>query len=531
MSSDVAPSANGTTVESGVPSQRVWHCPPPLVTDPRDDHDLIQQLPLFVSPPEEDEERQEFVHHTSILIGEDVRGRALARCLVRARRDVLRARRTRYQAWKQEQERPLWKRPMYQFAAALSVVVLAATGPMTSSSVQVWGVRCAALVFVLLLFGIRRATLESERRRFESRAVLDEELREASWRAFHGYFAETYGLSDETYLRDREWWGASLRAAHASFDRIRNEYFPITLRPHVTMSSEVASEQDPFGLIRLCLRKGKDLSSRIIRFEARLLLAITQIEFEMRLRNASPERLDEILARLTRKLDRDYFAPGESEHLMVIAELDPANNYRVKDFELVSRDSPKARLRSSRTRVVLPMQFRVIYVDGERILVAVLLRRKMDVWLKLVCKRYRFYESLTDLLGGKFIYLTREHVKAGVRHMRRTTVRAPGSVSGQASNAMRAGAVDTTNPHSSAEYEATKYDFTFHNERVEIQFMLLAHYIDELVSNGTLNHPFYKLRKYLDKLFPVIFPTELYGLDWRDPELRERFWQYLVGKI
>jgi hypothetical protein len=110
-------------------------------------------------------------------------------------------------------------------------------------------------------------------------------------------------------------------------------------------------------------------------------------------------------------------------------------------------------------------------------------------------------------------------------------VRAPGSVSGEASNASRAGVLDPSNAYSSQEYRARKFDVRLRNRIFELQFMYLPMWVNEMVAHGRDNHPLYKLFQYQHRLFPDMFPTELYGLDWRDPALRQVLRNLQIAKI
>jgi hypothetical protein len=118
----------------------------------------------------------------------------------------------------------------------------------------------------------------------------------------------------------------------------------------------------------------------------------------------------------------------------------------------------------------------------------------------------------------------------GIELLRRVLVRVPGSVSGEASNAWRAGVVDPSNAHSSEQYRASKYDVRLRNLICELTFMIMPIWLNELVAHGRDNHRLYKLFQYLETVFPVLFPPELYGIDWRDEDVRRLLWEYQLAK-
>ena len=356
--------------------------------------------------------------------------------------------------------------------------------------------------------------------------------REIGWRALHEYFAEAYGLTSETYERDMTWFVESIRAARRTIDYLLDTFFPMRLQMCLEMISEVEATSDPVQLLQLCRTRGSDSISRIQRFEARRQLTLALMEFEMRLSGRGAEQLDADRIRLVRMLEQRYFESQRSEQVAVIAELDPDNNYRVKSFRVVSRNDNEARIAPTPTRVVIPLDVRIIRCRGRDIRVYFDSRSKQHIPIKLILKRRRYHEVITDMNGYSFVFFDEEHDLAdGVRYLREQIVRVPGMVSSEASNAKRAGVVDPGNPFSSSEYRATKYDVRFFGWSVEMRFMYFTYWANELFSNGPGNHLLYKLYGNLDRVFPVLFPTELFPLDWRDPELRQTLWDFQRSRL
>lgn len=381
---------------------------------------------------------------------------------------------------------------------------------------------------------IRFAELMRELLGARRRATPVTSLADARWQALHAFYAGTYDLSPETWERDRRLFAASLDAAKETIAHVLDEYFPVMLRQRLKMSSAISAERDPVELLCHCGASGTDIISRIRRFEARRQLTFAQIEFELRRNANDPETLDEDLTWFVRALDTSYFLPRRSDQVTVIADLEPANANRVVSFRLVKRNDPDARSIPTKTKAVIPLDVRFVPSrgTGHDIMVYFDARRKVHAPLKLIRKRMRHHETLSDICGVKLVFFEEQNeLVEGVERLRRTIVRAPGSVSGEASNAQRAGILDPTNHHSSSEYRARKYDVRMKNRIFEIQFMYVKDYVNELVATGQENHPLYKLRTFLDLVFPVIFPTELFGLDWRDDALRQELWNLQLAKI
>ncbi len=360
----------------------------------------------------------------------------------------------------------------------------------------------------------------------------EDSCREAGCRALHRFYAVTYDLSESNYARDMAMFADSMRAARQTIRDLLTMYFHTHHHFSLGMSSEVDAAGDPIDLLRLCRTPGQDIISRIRQFEAQRQLTLAQVEFELRLNHSAPERLDKDRLRIIRLLKDRYFEPNQSDQLTVIAELDPENGHRVKSYRVISRNDPEACTAPTRTRAVFHLDVRMIRVGGRNIWVYFDSRSKERIPTKLILKRERYHETLTDLNGVKLVFFDLENdLMDGVRHMRQRVVRAPGSVSGEASNAVRAGVVNPLNKYSSAEYRATKYNVRIYNRIVEMQFMYLPDWINEWLAQERENHSLYKLLGYLDRVFPVLFPTELFHLDWRDKKERQALWDLQIAKL
>lgn len=383
-----------------------------------------------------------------------------------------------------------------------------------------------------LMHDVLRAESNAARTCFGSPAEKMEVRREAGRRAFHRSFADTYDLSETNYARDMALFVDSMRAARQMIRQLLEVYFHKTQQFSLGMCSEVDAACDPVDLLRLCRTRGRDSISRIRQFEAQRQLTLAQAEFELRLNHCAPERLDKDRLRFVHLLEERYFEPKQSDQVTVLAELNPENGYRVQSFRVISRNDPEAQTAPTRTRAVIHLDVRMIKVGGREIRVYFDSRSKENIPIKLILKRERYHETLTDLNGVKLVFfdLTND-LMDGVRHMRQRIVRVPGSVSGEASNAMRAGVVDPSNRYSSEEYRATKYNVRIFNRIVEFQFMYLPDWINELLARERENHSLYKLLGYLDRVFPVLFPTEWFHLDWRDPKLRQALWDLQIAKL
>lgn len=355
--------------------------------------------------------------------------------------------------------------------------------------------------------------------------------REIGWRALHEYFAEAYGLTPETYERDMMWFIESIRAARRTMDYLVQTFFPMRLRMSLGMCSEVGAAYDPVQLLYLCGSPGIDSISRIRRFEAVRQLTLALLEFEMRLSGRAPEQLDADRIRIVRTLKERFFEPNRSSQVVVIAELDPKDDYRVSSFRLVSRDDLEAHMISTRTRILIPLDLRSIRVGEQEIPVFFDSRSKENISIKLILKRRRSPWSITDMNGFSLVFFNEIDLASGVRQLRRNIVRIPGMVSSDRSNEKRDGAVDPRNRFSSSQFKATKYDVRMYGWITEMQFLSLPNWANNLFAGGLVNRRLYKLFGNLESVFPVLFPQVLYHLDCRDPDLRQMLWDYQRAQI
>jgi hypothetical protein len=138
-------------------------------------------------------------------------------------------------------------------------------------------------------------------------------------------------------------------------------------------------------------------------------------------------------------------------------------------------------------------------------------RIKKHQSLKRVRKSEPRHHQLDDLCGVKFVFFNERDLLAGVDRIRQTLARYPGCVFG--------------------EYRAMKFNILLFGRYYEVQVMFIEDWINEQASHGSENHKLYKLRKYMDTLFPRMWPQVIYGVDWKDPALRRRLLKMFFAKI
>lgn len=81
---------------------------------------------------------------------------------------------------------------------------------------------------------------------------------------------------------------------------------------------------------------------------------------------------------------------------------------------------------------------------------------------------------------------------------------------------------DKANTASSKNYKVAKMLIRWKGRLVELQFVTLHDYFSSKVALSEVNHDLYKLRQYLRTIFPLLFPKDLYGVDWEMPHIRHQ---------
>lgn len=80
--------------------------------------------------------------------------------------------------------------------------------------------------------------------------------------------------------------------------------------------------------------------------------------------------------------------------------------------------------------------------------------------------------------------------------------------------------VDAQNKHSSASYKAAKTLVCWRDQVFELQFQTYRDYFTSKRSLTDANHELYRLKQALDYFLPLLWPKEIYDVDWANPNVR-----------
>lgn len=362
-----------------------------------------------------------------------------------------------------------------------------------------------------------------------------EKTAEAQDRVLYDLYVEKYGLDTLGFEEARVLMQTAITNVRNAINDILREFFPINRRKQLEFAASVLTARTMPQLIDLMARpRGKGVISNRIPFEARVMAVLAQLEFENLIGSHNPDTLDQIRKDLIQQMETQVFNGSESARVIVVAELDPLNKYRAKQDPDGSyavywyyENDPEASKQTSETCFVLPLDVRIMKKNGNEILIYFDSRRKERIFTKQLRKTQRKPEQITDLSGIVMVLLNTnpEDEEYLANRLRKTLVNCPGLVSAQLSNASRAGAIDPSNPHSSPNRRGEKYEFLWQVWH-ELQILALPDYINSLVAHAGDGHPFYKLSTYLDTLFPWVWPTHIYGLDWYNQTIRDMLWRH-----
>jgi len=264
------------------------------------------------------------------------------------------------------------------------------------------------------------------------------------------------------------------------------DYLPINHSRQLIFAAGVRNARDFPTLIALAAKSsGAGIISLRTAQEARVIAELALLELEHLIGAYNPDKVDAIRQELISVFEDQVFDPGQSRRLVVVAELDPANDYRVRRdgqgrplLKVHDESQSEAHQTATSTRMVLPLDVRVIRYNGRSALVYFEERHKEMIFAKLLRKLYREPEHITDHSGLTCVVFDDESSEVLADKLRRTVVVNPGQVWAQMSNAARAGAIDSNNPHSAVDRRGEKYIFRWGGINHELQILDIASYVD-----------------------------------------------------
>ena len=91
--------------------------------------------------------------------------------------------------------------------------------------------------------------------------------------------------------------------------------------------------------------------------------------------------------------------------------------------------------------------------------------------------------------------------------------------------------VDPPNNASSSRYKVAKVCIHWNGHFIELQFMTFYDYFSSTRSLSDVNHELYKLKQSYQCFFPLIWPKEVYGIDWNNGSIISQMTRWKKAQI
>ncbi len=331
------------------------------------------------------------------------------------------------------------------------------------------------------------------------------------------------------FEEDTRCWAASCRDVEATYAYLLG-YLPASVHVHRKMlplkerlsrPASVTTETDLLTLINLA-RFDMD---PMVRHYARTKLVLAQFCFESRKEGYEHDRLRREATDLGAFIGRSVFGGDPGEAMELVADLDPASRYACREWHVV-RPGHSEKLGYGHPFVIQTQQHRIYLPNRRTISCYFSIRPKRHVVLKALVKDIRFLDvmGIGDAIAMRFM-VQAEDLDEFVRFIRGILVPCPGQVCDQGSSIGFRGAktpLDPGNRQSSKSYEAMKYVARIGGRAVEVQIVPIHAWINAQCKHDRVNHSWYKLSRYLEEVFPIVFPEHLVGVPWENKSLRRQ---------
>lgn len=274
----------------------------------------------------------------------------------------------------------------------------------------------------------------------------------------------------------------------------------------------------PERLLRFAATEGDGPIARCTRFESIQLFdiaaAMTLAEIEMPRVEVDKKR-DAFVDLITTSL----FRPGERV-VPVYSYHWPTKGYEVDVIGFGRDIRPHSRYKRHMEYVCRVLN------DGTPVFFFHRVKGRWDSYLK----RQRQLDDPTkenpyvvlDACGLTFVVETQAQVRKLVRELIRVVEQANGFVAFRENNLSGNGRMDRTNHESSPKFRAAKYEAWFEGQCFEILIMVFRDYISSKYALTRENHELYRVSQWHNRYAPLIFPYEVYGIDWGNKRVQKR---------
>jgi len=246
-------------------------------------------------------------------------------------------------------------------------------------------------------------------------------------------------------------------------------------------------------------------------------IAITKIEKEEPL-----ERIGRVLDMFVDLLEREIFT-GEFNKIDFYAYHDPEQEFVVARENVgIGKHLTRPGLQRRKSRLACrQVQKGSIAYMHHRIKDPFLTWLKMQRQCKLARKEDVF--SINDRCGLTKVVPTQQDVLALWGSIRRLVVVSGGTITQELRANYNIGEpLDEENGSSSSKYRFAQACFVWQGVEIELQFMTFHDYFTSLRSLSEANHELYKIRQAYNHTFPLIWPVQIYEVNWSNPYVRHQ---------
>lgn len=261
--------------------------------------------------------------------------------------------------------------------------------------------------------------------------------------------------------------------------------------------------------------------SKIREFDARRLLYLAMLLLQIRLTYGKHGQIEDC-ADITRHLEDVFFNNCHLTDKVVLSWHDQKNFERVKRwcFEEENKFGNAKGLIQKETI----LKCRSFTFDGQEYPVYFDSRRKEDTekLRKMLQKGIPDARiANTDEYGLRFVFFSKEAMEAGLKKLCLEVWPLPFMTWKMSDNTTTKGECQNNgrNKHSNQNFRALKFKTSSFGFWPEVMIQLVEDFLNHKCSRAPEVHSLYRASQLRNEIFPLLFPTEIYGIDWQEEEV------------
>jgi hypothetical protein len=281
---------------------------------------------------------------------------------------------------------------------------------------------------------------------------------------------------------------------------------------------QIAEERDFISLLEKRKKSFEDGGlGKMREFEARRLIVFTLILFHLNLHSQKLHLKGASLQAVTQYLERRFFDKGEVHRKTIFALHNLNDESRVGSWYFKEDWPSDLKILDGWKLKKHEMLCRQFSLDGNY-LIYFSCREKTPLshLLKMLRRDIRDpFSSALDWRGFKLVFFNEQALEAGLEKLRRDVFYLP-AVTWKLEDGRFF--KETLNIFSSKRFRAKKFVTTIGGESAEVIMETLTNHLNGIASLGEENHELYRLRQLVKSALPLVFPFDLYGINWEEKE-------------